>query len=107
MMALASVMKASWMSSRISQRMRRRGNQCSSAGWVGRAEKDQPRLAPRRSADPSAWHNAFNWLQRCYERREIVINAFFDLADSIITLRNLIRRVWTTHCWDTRPPRCP
>ena len=31
MMAAASVMKASWMSSRISQRMRRRRNQCSSA----------------------------------------------------------------------------
>jgi transposase len=55
----------------------------------------------------NAWHNAFNRLQRCHERREIVINAFFDLADSIITLRNLIRRVWTTHRWDTRPPRCP
>jgi hypothetical protein len=31
MMAAARVMKASWMSSRISQRMCRRRNQCSSA----------------------------------------------------------------------------
>jgi hypothetical protein len=26
-------------------------------------------------------------LQRCYERREEVIDAFFDLADTIITVR--------------------
>jgi hypothetical protein len=29
---------------------------------------------------------------RCYERRATVINAFFDLADTIITIRSLIRR---------------
>ena len=51
----------------------------------------------------NSWHNAFNRLQRCYERREKVINAFFDLADAIITIRALIRRAWTTHRWDTRP----
>jgi hypothetical protein len=50
---------------------------------------------------------AFNRLQRCYERREIVIDAFFDLADAIITIRSLIRHVWTTHRWDTRPSRRP
>lgn len=55
----------------------------------------------------NAWHNAFNRLQRCYERREVVINAFFDLADTIITTRSLIRRSWTTHRWDTRPARRP
>jgi transposase len=55
----------------------------------------------------NAWHNAFNRLQRCYERRENVINAFFDLADAIITLRSLIRRAWTTHRWDNRPTRRP
>ena len=53
----------------------------------------------------NAWHNAFSQLQRCYERRENVINAFFDLADAIITLRSLIRRAWTTHRWDNRPTR--
>jgi transposase len=51
----------------------------------------------------NAWHNAFNRLQRCYERREDVIDAFFDLADAIITVRSLIRQAWTTHRWDTRP----
>ena len=42
----------------------------------------------------NAWHNAFNRLQRCYERREDVIDAFFDLADAIITVRSLIRQAW-------------
>ena len=53
----------------------------------------------------NAWHNAFNRFQRCYERREKVIGAFFDLADAIITVRSLIRRAWITHRWDTRPAR--
>lgn len=55
----------------------------------------------------NAWHNAFARLARCYERREVVVDAFFDLADTIITLRNLIRRAWTTHRWDSRPPQRP
>ena len=55
----------------------------------------------------NAWHNAFNRLQRCYERREAVVDAFFDLADTIITVRSLIRQAWTTHRWDTRPTRRP
>ena len=32
----------------------------------------------------NAWHNNFNRLQRCYERHQDVIDAFFDLADTII-----------------------
>lgn len=52
-------------------------------------------------------HNAFNRLQRCYERREIVIEAFFDLADAIITVRSLIRQAWTAYRWDSRPARRP
>jgi hypothetical protein len=55
----------------------------------------------------NAWHNSFNRPQRCYERREVVVEAFFDIADTIITVRSLIRRAWTTHRWDTRPPRRP
>ena len=55
----------------------------------------------------NAWHNNFNRLQRCYERREAIVEAFFDLADTIITVRSLIRRAWTTHRWDTRPTRRP
>lgn len=53
----------------------------------------------------NSWHNAFNRLQRCYERTEKVIDAFFDLADAIITVRSLIRRAWTIYRWDTRPTR--
>jgi transposase len=51
----------------------------------------------------NAWHNSFNRLQRCYERSEDVIDAFFDLADAIITVRRLIREAWTLYRWDTRP----
>jgi transposase len=55
----------------------------------------------------NAWHNAFNRLQRCYERREDVIDAYFDLADAIITVRSLIRQAWTAYRWDDRPARRP
>ncbi|MFE7403668.1 IS5 family transposase [Streptomyces sp. NPDC057557] len=54
-----------------------------------------------------AWQNAFHRLARCYERRINAIDAFFDLADTIITVRNLIRRAWTTHRWEGRPGRQP
>ncbi|MFB6947004.1 IS5 family transposase [Streptomyces sp. NPDC060286] len=54
-----------------------------------------------------AWQNAFYRLARCYERRVAVIDAFFDLADTIITVRSLLRRAWTTHRWDNRPNRRP
>jgi hypothetical protein len=33
----------------------------------GRAEKDQPRLAPRRAADPSAWISKYRRTTRDYE----------------------------------------
>lgn len=55
----------------------------------------------------NAWHNAFTRLQRCYERHGIVLDAFFDLADVIITLRALIRRAWIHYRWDTRPAKRP
>ncbi|MFC4091505.1 transposase, partial [Micromonospora sp. GCM10011541] len=55
----------------------------------------------------NAWHNAFNRLQRCYERKESVVHAYFDLADAIITIRSLIRQAWISHRWDTRPTRRP
>ena len=51
---------------------------------------------PWRLERTNAWHNAFNRFQRCYERREKVIDAFFDRADAIITVRSLIRRPWIT-----------
>ncbi|MFE2093454.1 IS5/IS1182 family transposase, partial [Streptomyces sp. NPDC059460] len=53
------------------------------------------------------WQNAFYRLARCYERRATVIDAFFDLADTIITVRSLIRQAWTTHRWADRPNRRP
>jgi IS5 family transposase len=55
----------------------------------------------------STWHNSFNRLQRCYERKEKVIDAFFDLADAIITIRRLIREAWTLYRGDTRPANRP
>jgi len=48
---------------------------------------------------------AFTRLQRCYERWEEVTDAFFDLADAIIAVRNLIRQAWVTHRLDSRPAR--
>ena len=54
-------------------------------------------------ARTNGWHNSFNRLQRCYERNEDVIDAFFDLADAIVTVRRLIREAWTLYRWDTRP----
>jgi transposase len=55
----------------------------------------------------NSWHNNFNRLQRCYERSEQVIDAYFDLADTSITLRRLIREAWTLYRWDTRPAKRP
>jgi lipid-binding SYLF domain-containing protein len=40
----------------------------------------------------NARHNTFNRLQRCHERREEVIDAFFDLAEAITTVHSLIRQ---------------
>ena len=55
----------------------------------------------------NSWHNGFNRLQRCYERKEDVIDAFFDLADTIITVRSMIRQSWTLYRWDGRPAKRP
>jgi hypothetical protein len=37
----------------------------------------------------------------------IAIDAFFDLADAIITVRSLIRQAWALCRWDTRPAKRP
>jgi hypothetical protein len=55
----------------------------------------------------NSWHDAFNRLQRCYERREDVIDAFFDLAETIITVCSLIRQARITCRGDGRPARRP
>jgi hypothetical protein len=46
-------------------------------------------------------------LQRCYERSEKVTDAFFDLADAVITVRRLIRESWILYRWDGRPVNRP
>src|SRR5262245_19185043 len=43
--------------------------------------------------------NAFGMLARCYERRTMIIDTFVDLADTIITIRSLMRQARTTHRW--------
>lgn len=55
----------------------------------------------------NSWHNNYNRLQRCYERDQQVIDAYFDLADAVITLRRLIREAWTLYRWDSRPAKRP
>ena len=78
-------------------------------GEISRKGDKAPIQATRRwhVERTNAWHNGFNRLQRCHERKENVINAYFDLADAIITTRRLIREAWATHRWDTRPPKRP
>jgi hypothetical protein len=72
---------------------RRRGQACSDPG--------QPTVA---SGPDHAWGNQFKKLVWNTERRDLVIDAFFALAHTIIiTLRRLIRRAWTLYRWDTRP----
>jgi hypothetical protein len=49
--------------------------------WVGDDAADPP-CAPADAWNierTNGWHNNFNRLQRCYERREAVAAAFFDL----------------------------
>ncbi|MFE5097260.1 transposase [Streptomyces sp. NPDC056638] len=54
-----------------------------------------------------ARQNAFHRLARCYERRAMAIDAFFDLANAITIVRSLRRGAWTTHRWDNHPNRRP
>ncbi|WP_344602356.1 IS5 family transposase [Streptomyces glaucus] len=71
-------------------------------------EKTPIQASRRRHVERThAWQNAFHRLARCFERRTTVIDAFFGLADTIITVRSLIRRAWTTRRWDERPRRRP
>lgn len=82
---------------------------CGLRGQIARKGEKAPIQASRRwhVERTNSWRNAFNRLQRCYERREVVIDAFFDLADAIIAVRSLIRKAWTLYRWDTRPVRRP
>ena len=54
----------------------------------------------------NAWHNNFNRLQRCYERREDVIDAFFDLLKTYTdtaTGTKADRSEWNKCLADLRP----
>ena len=54
----------------------------------------------------NSWHTrGLRRLQICTEVRTRVIEAFIALANTIITIRNLIHHAWTTHRWDQRPTR--
>ncbi|MGW3228592.1 hypothetical protein [Kitasatospora sp. NPDC001095] len=55
----------------------------------GRAEKDLPRQAPRRAADPTAWLGGFRRLHRHYERKADHFAAFASIAAAIICTRRL------------------
>jgi hypothetical protein len=55
----------------------------------------------------NAWHNAHRKLVLCTERRARVIDFWISLANTIIIVRRLLRRAWTTYRWDTRPARRP
>ncbi len=63
-------------------------------GRIAHRGKNAPIQASRRwhVERTHAWQNAFYRLARCYERRATVIDAFFDLADTIITVRSLSRQ---------------
>ncbi|MDP9616301.1 transposase [Streptomyces demainii] len=78
-------------------------------GRIAHRGKNAPIQASRRwhVERTHAWQNAFYRLARCYERRATVIDAFFDLADTIITVRSLSRQAWATHRWNERPNRRP
>jgi transposase len=56
----------------------------------------------------NSWHNrGFQKLLICTERRTRVIDALIALANAVIITRRLLRAVWTSHRWDTRPTRRP
>lgn len=74
-------------------------------GPIARKGEKGPMQASRRwhVERTHAWQNALHRLARCYERRLTVIDAFFDLADAVITVRSLIRQAWRTRRWKARP----
>lgn len=56
----------------------------------------------------NSWHTrGFRRLQVRTEVCTRVIEAFIALANTIITIRNLIHHAWTTHRWDQRPTQKP
>ncbi len=52
-------------------------------------------------AQPPSTEDASEHERACYERNEEVIDALFDLAGAIITVRRLIRGAWTLNRCET------
>jgi hypothetical protein len=46
-------------------------------------------------------------LRWCTERRRIVVQFWLALAAAAIVCGRLVRRAWTSYCWDGRPRRRP
>ncbi|MEV6170802.1 transposase [Streptomyces sp. NPDC051954] len=51
----------------------------------------------------NSWMNNFGKLRRNTERRRACTEFFLQLATATIVVRSLIRRIWYTPRWDTRP----
>jgi IS5 family transposase len=78
-------------------------------GQIAAKGKPAPIQASRRwpVERTHAWGNQFKKLVWNTERHDRVTDAFLALAHTILTLRRLIRRAWTSYRWDTRPARRP
>ena len=55
----------------------------------------------------NSWHNVHKKLVWCTERRGQVIDFWVTFSDVIIIVRRLIRKAWTSYCWESRPRRKP
>lgn len=51
----------------------------------------------------NSWLNDFGKLRRCTERSAVVVQAWLDLAITVVTVRALLRAAWPRYRWDTRP----
>jgi hypothetical protein len=70
-------------------------------------EKDQPRLAPRHAANPTAWLMRYHRLVRCYERRPAHHEAMLLWATVHLMTRRLARELAglpPAARWDAPPP---
>lgn len=52
-----------------------------------------------------AWHNAHRKLLWCPERRARVIDFWIALANTLIIVRQPLRRAWLNYRWPGRPRR--
>jgi transposase len=54
-----------------------------------------------------AWGNQYGKLRWCTERRRLVVEFWLALANAVIVLGRLLRRVWSCYRWQGRPRRRP